>query len=100
MLKGILAANFKDWKYGDRWWFENGNDKKIKFTPPQLDEIRSTSFSKLICENIDVEYVQELAFLWPNAEYNPWIDCKKIEGINFSKWKEVEKKYIKINLIL
>ena len=70
LIQGLLATNFKDWKYGDRWWFENGNDKKIKFTPPQLDEIRSTSFSRLVCDNIDVEYVQELAFLWPNDKYN------------------------------
>ena len=83
-----MAKGFRDWKYADRWWFENGIDKKIKFTPPQLDEIRSTSFSRLLCDNVDLYYVQELAFLWPNEEYNPWTDCKKIDGINFSKWAE------------
>ncbi len=87
-----MAKGFRDWKYADRWWFENGNDQKIRFTANQLNEIRSTSFARILCDNVDVEYVQRLTFLWPNEEYNPWTDCKKFDGIDFSNWKELEKK--------
>ena len=89
----ILAKGFRDWKYGDRWWFENGQDSHIKFTPQQLDEIKSTSLARIICDNVDVDYVQELALLWPNDKYNKWKDCKKVDGIDFSRWQEVRQEY-------
>ena len=92
---GVLAKGFSDWKVGDRWWFENGNDEYIRFTPEQLQEIRSTSFARIVCDNIDVDYVQQLSFLMPDKEYNPWIKCSTIKGIDFGKWKDHEKKYYK-----
>ena len=81
-----MAKSFRDWKYGDRWWFENGNDQKIRFTIPQLEEIKRTSFASILCDNIDTDYVQAFPFLWPNEKYNPWVSCKKVYGIDFSKW--------------
>jgi len=85
----ILAKGFRDWKYGDRWWFENGNEEYIRFTPEQLAEIKKTSFSTLLCNNLEVEYVQELAFLWPNRDYNQWKNCREAGGIDFQKWSDM-----------
>jgi hypothetical protein len=42
IFRGIFGKNLKDWKYAERCWLENGNDYKIKFTGPQLIEIKST----------------------------------------------------------
>ena len=83
----IIANQFKDLKTGDRFYYENGPlstsftlgkiSKKIilymallneKFPKiEQLNEIKTSSMSRLLCDNTDLAQVQPNAFLLPLA---------------------------------
>ena len=82
-----MAKGFRDWKYGDRWYYENGHDKNLKFTEKQLNAIRRTTFAGILCDNIDVDHVQKLAFLKPNKEYNQFLDCNKFYSLDLKNWR-------------
>jgi hypothetical protein len=84
----ILAKGFRDWKYGDRWWFENGNEAQIRFTPGQLNEIKKSSMARILCDNSDLKFVQKLTMLYPNEEYNQYTDCQNILMVDLNLWAE------------
>lgn len=48
----IMGVQFNHLKFGDRFFFEHGNQDG-SFTAAQLQSIRRTLFSKIICENGD-----------------------------------------------
>lgn len=74
----ILADGFHDWKYGDRFYYEN-NDKLTGFSPSQLREIKKTTMASLICDNTDIYFVQRYPFLEANPDTNPLVDCSKLK---------------------
>lgn len=49
-LMCIFKKQFRRTRFSDRFWFETG-DSVIRFTGPQLNEIRKSTFAKLICNN-------------------------------------------------
>ena len=53
----MMAAQFRDLKFGDRFYFENGACETI-FTPAQVDEIRKFTLASLICTCTDTESIQ------------------------------------------
>jgi peroxidase len=62
----ILANQFKDLKKGDRFYYENG-PSATSFTLDQLVEIKKTSMSRVLCDNVEVAQIQPSAFILPKA---------------------------------
>ncbi|GFX80574.1 chorion peroxidase [Trichonephila clavipes] len=83
----IVAEQFRRLKLGDRFWYENGG-MESSFNEAQLQEIRKVTFSRLLCDNADVEAIQLVAFVKP-AAWNPTEDCEtgKIPRMNLASWK-------------
>ena len=88
MFKGILAKQFRDLKFGDRFYYENGHDYTTRFAYRQLDEIRKASFARILCDNTDIQFVQKNPFLRNNFQTNPLISCSNIDSINYLTWKD------------
>lgn len=58
----ILNWQFKNTRVTDRYWFESG-DPEVRFTKPQLAEIRKSSFARLFCDNTKtIRSIQKKAF--------------------------------------
>ncbi len=78
---------FKDLKDGDRFFFDNGHSKTTRFTIKQLDEIKRINIASIMCNNLDLNFVQMHGFL-PLSKRNFPIDCMKTPVINLNKWKD------------
>ena len=83
-------------KFGDRFFYENGESKVTRFTREQLNEIRKTTIAKIYCNNLGLEYIQKKAF-YKKADTNPIVDCSSIHNINLNLWAENSK--LKIELL-
>nr|XP_046910978.1 peroxidase-like [Dermatophagoides farinae]XP_046910979.1 peroxidase-like [Dermatophagoides farinae] len=86
----IIGVQFNHLKYGDRYYFEHENQDG-SFSKEQLQSIRQTLFSKIICENgDDFERIHRKVFLL-NSESNPDLkvqSCENIPDIDLRPWKE------------
>lgn len=82
-----MARQFRDLKVGDNYYFENGNNETIRFTLPQLNEIRKSTMSRIICDNLDITAIQKNAFL-PVAIDNPLLNCTSFQKLSFKDWKD------------
>jgi hypothetical protein len=85
--KGIIAKQFRDWKFGDRFYYETG-DKNLRFTRDQLESIRKVTMAGLLCNHIDVDFVQQFAFFIAKKDANPFVDCKSIPKLSLSLWAD------------
>nr|XP_045625957.1 uncharacterized protein LOC123775117 isoform X1 [Procambarus clarkii] len=84
----ILGIQFRNLRMCDRFWYENA-DPLVRFTDPQLTEIRKVTLAKLLCENCDtVESEQRSAFDLPDPFLNPRVACRDLPGVNLELWKE------------
>jgi len=83
----ILARGYRDWKYGDRWWFENGHDNKIKIPLWQLNELRKSSIGRIICDNTDIKQITVNPFL-VESKNNYIVDCKSLPSVDLNYWKD------------
>lgn len=82
----MMATQFRDIKFGDRFYFENGACETI-FSPAQLDELRKFSLASLICSCTDSESVQEHPFYAP-TELNKRLNCDDVYKLDFEVWRE------------
>ena len=82
----ILGEQFRDLKFGDRFYFENGHDKVTRFKLNQLNEIRKGTMARIMCDNLDLVSVQKDAFR-PIGTDNPLVSCKSLPRVLLSKWK-------------
>jgi peroxidase len=62
----IIANQFKDYKKGDRFFYENG-PSATSFTIDQINEIRKSSMARMICNDFDINAIQPNVFLQPMA---------------------------------
>ncbi|KAK8737060.1 hypothetical protein OTU49_004780, partial [Cherax quadricarinatus] len=84
----ILGIQFRNLRMCDRFWYENA-DPLVRFTDPQLTEIRKVTLAKLLCDNCDsVESEQRSAFDLPDPFLNPRVACRDMPGVNLELWKE------------
>lgn len=84
----IIAIQFRQSRKCDRFWYET-DDPNIRFTDHQLAEIRKTTLSKLICENMDQHAeMQRAAFDLPSNFLNPRVPCGSMPHLDFSAWRE------------
>lgn len=104
----ILAKQFHDSKYGDRFFFENGQDDETRFTPGQLQAIRKYSFSKFLCNNLNIVKVPVDPFALVDfdrpecpktateeggIEDTELVMCVDLPDIDFSLWREASVDY-------
>jgi hypothetical protein len=67
---------------GDRFFYE----KPGVFSDEQLEEIRKTSFSRILCDNLkNIVSVQRDSFQ-AGTRYNR-VSCSRISAIDLTKWK-------------
>ena len=83
----LLAKQFLDLKRGDRHFYENGHDLMMSMTIDQLNEIKQSSLSRIICDNTDLKNVQLNPFIFSNQHSNPIMDCKRIRKVSYEPWK-------------
>ena len=93
----ILARGFRDWKYGDRFYYENSpSTSPYAFTPAQLASIRRIRFSSILCKTLNLKTVPSNAFLTVDQTKNPLYDCSKMPQIDLYTFKDLTPtKYIK-----
>ena len=84
--QGIIAKQFRDLKHGDRFYYENGLDDLTKFKPEQLFEIKKATFSRILCDTVDLKHVQKNAFLLPGHK-NAYMSCNSVPSISLDAWK-------------
>lgn len=92
-LACIFARQFYQLKHGDRYWYENDLPTgRGSFTPAQLDEIRQTSLSKILCRNGQsaLSFIQPQPMLASDPYLNAYQYCsiKAMAGLDLSKWAE------------
>lgn len=84
----IIAIQFRQSRKCDRFWYET-DDPVIKFTEQQLSEIRKTTLSKVLCENMDQSNeMQRASFDLPSNFLNPRVPCGSMPHMDFSAWRE------------
>ena len=78
----IIHEQMKRVRDGDRFFYEN----KGVFSDKQLAEIKKTSFSRILCDNLkNIVSVQRDSFL-AGTEYNR-VSCEGIPGIDLTQWR-------------
>lgn len=85
----IIAKQFQDLKFADRFYYENGQDKHIRFTPEQLNEIRKSDLSRILCDNVDLKKIHQDAFL----KTSPWVRCDEVQTLSYEPWKDYTEYY-------
>ncbi|KAI1288387.1 Chorion peroxidase [Halotydeus destructor] len=90
----IIGEQFRRLKYGDRFWYEN-KDHGSSFSQDQINEIKKTSLSRIVCDNIDgLEKIQPLSLIKPLEPWNTRVDCNSetIPRLDFRKWMPEKKR--------
>ncbi|KAG8170787.1 hypothetical protein JTE90_022406, partial [Oedothorax gibbosus] len=62
----IIGIQFYHLKFGDRYYFEHHGETG-SFSLSQLETIKKSTFSKLICQNTHIHEIQRYAFRFPSA---------------------------------
>ncbi|KAL3854996.1 hypothetical protein ACJMK2_014228 [Sinanodonta woodiana] len=83
-LSCILGREFQNLKEGDSYWYERPEPQG--FAKEQLNEIRKTSLSAVLCANLGLAQIQIDAFKLP-ASNNLAVPCTVVPSIDFTKWK-------------
>ncbi|CAH1635701.1 unnamed protein product [Spodoptera littoralis] len=86
----IITEQFYRTRVGDRYFYENGADPDIAFTPSQLDSIRKgASMARLLCDNSDgIQSMQPRAFE-QISHTNELVPCDTLPAINLTLWQDV-----------
>ncbi|RNA08418.1 peroxidase-like isoform X2 [Brachionus plicatilis] len=82
----IIAKQYRDLKFADRFYYENGQDDKTKFSAKQLDSIRKVSMARILCDNTDLKFVQRNPFLVPCPKTNPIVSCREFARLDLDAW--------------
>jgi peroxidase len=89
-FKCIIGDQFIRFKRGDRFWYENGEDSKTRFSTNQLRAIKMTSMARIICDTTDIDQTQPMAFRTAKG-VNSLADCNDkitIPIMNLDMWRE------------
>eukprot|EP00092_Neocalanus_flemingeri_P014111 GFUD01015220.1.p1 GENE.GFUD01015220.1~~GFUD01015220.1.p1 ORF type:complete len:782 (-),score=165.86 GFUD01015220.1:101-2446(-) len=81
-FKCIIGDQFIRLKTGDRFWYENGDFSKSRFSENQLKEIRKSSMARILCDNTDITRIQPLVFKLAGGD-NSFIQCN--DGISIPR---------------
>ncbi len=86
LIEVVVAKQFRDLKFGDRYYFENGDNSVTRFTMAQLNQIRKSTMAGIMCENLDLKLVARNAFR-PISEFNPLVRCDLIRKVKLNRWR-------------
>jgi len=88
-LACLLGLQFSHLRKCDRFWYESG-DPRIKFTPSQLKEIRSTSLAGLLCKNMDKDTMLPRSSMdQMDRLTNPMVNCAQtIKDLDLEHWRD------------
>ena len=86
IYQGIIAKQFQDLKFGDRFYYEHGHSAATRFTPDQLNVIRGVSLSSILCRNVKITRVQKWPFLVWHPQSNPFYDCRTLIYGSLKAW--------------
>ncbi|CAG2162961.1 unnamed protein product [Oppiella nova] len=79
---------FQKLKRCDRFWYET-SDPFLRFSEPQLAEIRKITLSKVLCDNSDsIDTIQRQIMDLPDSFLNPRIPCSSMPSIDLTQWRE------------
>jgi peroxidase len=85
----IIARGFRDWKYGDRFFYENSNKSSPNaFTLTQLNSIRQVRLNSILCNTLNLKDVTYNVFLRANKDRNPYLSCNSVYPVNLELWRE------------
>ena len=87
VFRCIIGDTFSRLKFGDRYFYELGLDNH-RFSLTELDEIRKTSFSRILCDNSPVSEIQPNAFLTPDMDspQRNVVSCDDIPNMDISNF--------------
>ena len=86
----MIAKQFRDLKFGDKFYFERQIPNSLfSFTQNQLDIIRNITMANILCRNLDLKIIQKYAFFTANNYFNPLLNCNDLSNINLTEWQEV-----------
>ena len=89
----IVGDTFAGLKFGDRYFYDLGEDVNHRFSKDELDEIRKSSFSRLICDNSEVTEIQPNAFVTPSSNLNNpegiVVPCTDIPSMDISLFQGI-----------
>ncbi|KFO74535.1 Eosinophil peroxidase, partial [Cuculus canorus] len=83
LLACIIGTQFRNLRDGDRFWWENQGI----FTPQQLNALRKTTLSAVICDNTRIKKIPRDVFK-VNSYPSDFFDCHEMETLNLSPWEE------------
>ncbi|XP_076365684.1 peroxidasin homolog pxn-2-like isoform X3 [Tachypleus tridentatus] len=86
----IIAQQFQNSRIGDRFWYENGGFES-SFSSEQLQELRKTSFARILCDNMDeIMTIQRRPMEQWHVRWNPRVLCNSssLPNLNLNKWIE------------
>lgn len=84
---GMIGKQFKEMKFGDRFFYENGHDPEIRFTPNQLSQIRKASIARIMCNHVALGSIQANPFRIADPITNKFVRCSTIPDLVFDDWK-------------
>ena len=94
----ILTQQFRNLRLGDRFWYEN-EDQKVGFTLQQLKQIRKVTLARVLCDNLDgYRASQPWAFVLPNRR-NRFRACSRIRAMDFTPFREKCKALFSLLLV-
>ena len=97
-LRCILTQQFRNLRRGDRFWYEN-QDQKVGFTLQQLKQIRKVTLARVLCDNVDgYRWSQPSAFVVPSRK-NSFRACSRIPAMDYTPFKEERKKLFSLLLV-
>nr|XP_021326443.1 eosinophil peroxidase [Danio rerio] len=83
LLACLIARQFRGLRDGDRFWWQNEG----VFSSGQRDALRSTSLSRIICENTHIQQVPLDPFT-NTMRPEELLSCSNIQLFNLSAWTE------------
>jgi len=87
----IIGTQLARLKRCDRFWHET-SDPYLRFSLPQLAEIRKLSLAKVICSQSDhIDSIQRNAMDLPEPFLNPRVPCSSLPSLDLSLWREHDK---------
>jgi len=83
----VVGDQFARAKKGDRFFYDLGGQPG-SFTPGQLQQIRRSSWARVLCDNSEIGAVQPLAFRSPDNNINRVQSCQSpaIPSLDLSHW--------------
>ncbi len=88
----IFGNTFTALRDGDRFYYENSDPETALFSEAQRQEIEKASLSRVICDNTDINEIQQNAFVID--ETNSRNPCSEIPSMDLTKWNPF--KYVKV----